>query len=170
MRKSVSALAFARLQPGPKHLLYLPNDEHSISDYRRLIPTLRALHVAAGTGGALPRFEWEYLWTGGAATLCLRSDPPPRELTLWSSTSADRDFRDAVWLGDEQGRHQRELRLELPEPATGYVGAFVEARFGRGRTAYSLSTNIAILSSADVSAALPRPHGTNGVCETPTQL
>jgi PhoPQ-activated pathogenicity-related protein len=155
--------------PGPKYLLYLPNDQHSISDYRRLIPVLRALHVAAGTGGTLPQLEWEYVWSGGAATLCVRSNPPPRELTVWSSTSADRDFRDAEWLGDEQGRRQRPLRLELPQPATGYVGAFVEARFGRGRTAYSLSTNIAILSSPDEPAAAPRPHGTNDVCETPAQ-
>ena len=155
--------------PGPKYLLYLPNDQHSISDYRRLIPALGALHAAAGTGDSLPQFEWEYFWNDGAATLCLRSNPPPRQITLWSSASADRDFRDAEWLGDEQGGHQRDLRLELPRPATGYSGAFVEARFGRGRAAYSLSTNIAILSSPDVPAAAPRPHGTNGVCETPAQ-
>jgi PhoPQ-activated pathogenicity-related protein len=151
--------------PGPKHLLYLPNDEHGISDYRRLIPALGALHAAAGSGDSLPRFDWEYLWNGDAATLCLRFDTPPRELSLWTSASADRDFRDAVWLGDEQDGHRRFYRIEIPRPATGYAGAFAEASFGRGRSAYSLSTNLAILSSPDVPAAAPRPHGTDGVCE-----
>ena len=149
---------------GPKYLLYLPNDEHSISDYRRLIPSLRALHQSVETGVPLPRVEWEYLWSGEAPTLCVRADPAPARVRVWRSASDNRDFRDAVWESwREQGR-AASYTFPLGRPETGYAGVFAEVVFGRGRSAFSLSTNLAVLAASAAADYGPRPRGTQGVC------
>ncbi len=53
----------------------------------------------------------------------------------------------------------------VPWPEQGYVAAFAEAVFGRGRHACSFSTNLAILGSSDDTG--PRPLGHSGICRAP---
>jgi len=149
---------------GPKYLLYLPNDEHSIEDYARLIPTLNALHASASSGARLPQLDWEYRWASGAVALCLRSDPAPRSVRIWTAVSDDRDFRDAAWEGGPPRRRDDRYLAQIPRPASGYVGVFAEATFGRARSAYSLSTNLAVLAAPTAIDHGPRPNGNNGVC------
>lgn len=149
---------------GPKYLLYLPNDEHSISDYRRLVPTLRALHSSVDGGAALPRLEWEYRFGSDTGTLCVRSVPAPSRLRVWHSVSAAGDFRDAVWEAVEERRGAPAYEIPLGRPAAGYAGVFAEAVYGRGRSAFSLSTNLALLAPPGVLEIGERPAGTSGVC------
>lgn len=149
---------------GPKYLLYLPNDQHSIRDYGRLIPTLRALHESVGNGKPMPDVAWEYRWEGDAVALCVRSSPAPDHVTLWRSESADRDFRDAVWArAAEDDRAPRHV-FSVPRPSSGYSGVFAEAVYGPGPLPYSLSTNLALLTPAGTRDVDPRPAGTPGVC------
>jgi hypothetical protein len=76
--------------------------------------------------------------------------------------SAERDLRAAQWQDVVESRSA--ARFELARPASGYVAVFGEARFGAGRRAFTLSTNLAV-----VAAAAERPYGTEprgqaGVC------
>jgi len=147
----------------PKHLLYLPNEPHSVRHYGRVVRTLRALHAAAGGGPALPRLEWEYVWGETQLTLCVRADPAARQWHLWRAVSAERDLRAAQWQ-DVVESSQPVARFELARPAAGYVALFAEASFGAGRRAFTLSTNLAV-----VSAPAERPYGTEprgqvGIC------
>ena len=149
---------------GPKYLLYLPNDQHSIRDYGRVIPTLSALHESVGNGKPMPDIAWEYRWESGAVTLCVRSSPAPDHVTLWRSQSADRDFRDAVWTGvTEDDRPSRHV-FAVPRPSSGYSGVFAEAVYHSGPLPYSLSTNLALVTPAGTPDVDPRPSGTPGVC------
>lgn len=150
--------------PGPKYLLYLPNDEHSISDFRRLVPTLRALHASVEGGAELPRLEWEYRWTDARGTLCVRSVPAAARLRVWRTATAERDFRDATWTAAEERRGAPVYEIAIAKPATGYAGVFAEVEFGRGRSAFSLSTNLAVLSPPGAAESGQRPTGTPGVC------
>lgn len=149
---------------GPKYLLYLPNDQHSIEDYARLIPTLRALHASSASTERLPRFAWEYRWGTDAVSLCVRSDPAPRTVRIWTAASDDRDFRDAVWEAGRDRRRDNRYLAQVPRPAAGYVGVFAEATFGRARRAYSLSTNLAVLAAPTATEGGPRPQGSDGIC------
>jgi PhoPQ-activated pathogenicity-related protein len=149
---------------GPKYLLYLPNDQHSIRDYRRLIPTLQALHESVEGRKPMPDVAWEYRWADGVVTLCVKARPAPTRVVLWRAESADRDFRDAVWQKISEQRPSAPLVLTVPRPAIGYSGVFAEAVYGRGLLPYSLSTNLALLTPPGTADLEPRPVGTPGVC------
>jgi PhoPQ-activated pathogenicity-related protein len=147
----------------PKYLLYLPNEQHDISDYSRVVAGLRALHDAAGGGAALPRFAWEYRWSAAGVALCVRADPAPAALRLWTAASGRRDFRDAVWDARD-ATHSPGRDFEIARPRGGFSAVFAEAVFGRGRSSYSLSTNVAVLAPSAAADVGVRPRGTAGVC------
>jgi PhoPQ-activated pathogenicity-related protein len=149
---------------GTKHLLYLPNDEHSIEDYGRLVATLRALHTANATGTELPRLDWEFVWREDGALLCVAGEVAPRAIDIWQAISSDLDFRDATWTSSPaRGTDDRYL-IDVAAPAEGYAAVFAEARFGRGRRAFTVSTNVAVLAAPGLPAPGPKPRGVDGVC------
>lgn len=147
---------------GPKYLLYLPNEQHSIRGYGPVVRGIRALHAAAGGGASMPVLDWEFAWSDGAVELCVSATPAPRSLRLWRATSADRDFRDARWTSAPFER--RTARVEVARPTEGYVALFAEAGFGRAQRAFALSTNLAVLSATSEPEFGPRPLGREGLC------
>jgi PhoPQ-activated pathogenicity-related protein len=147
---------------GPKHLLYLPNEQHSVRGYGPVVRGIRALHAAAGGGAPMPTLDWEYAWSDGAVELCVRATPAPRSWRLWRATSSDRDFRDAQWTSTPIER--RSSRVEVARPMEGYVAVFAEATFGRARRAFALSTNLAVLAASSEPEFGPRPLGQEGLC------
>jgi hypothetical protein len=54
-------------------------------------------------------------------------------------------------------------RVVTLRPPQGYVALFAEVEFGRGRRAYSFSTNLAILGPTS-AGTWPQPLGSPGVC------
>ncbi|HEY9181673.1 MAG TPA: PhoPQ-activated protein PqaA family protein, partial [Gammaproteobacteria bacterium] len=146
----------------PKRLLYLPNQPHGIDDVEPVVRGLRALHAAAGDGKPLPQLDWEYRW-GDTVTLCIHSDEA-RLLRVWQAVSPGRDFRAAVWQPAAISKRSSG-RFEIAHPAGGYVAVFGEATFGRGRAAFMLSTNVAIIAAPPEPAYGTEPRGTPGICE-----
>lgn len=130
---------------GPKYALYLPNDRHSISDYRRVFGTVRALHQQAATGAALPNLQWQFDDDGNRLSLQIATDIKPRKVSAWVAHSASRDFRQANWTSQRLARHSDVYRFEMGKPAQGYGALFGEAVFGRGRKTYYLSTNVRVI-------------------------
>jgi PhoPQ-activated pathogenicity-related protein len=148
---------------GPKYLLYVPNEPHSIQHFGAVIRGLRALHGAAGGGESLPELAWEYVWEPAGLTLCVRSAPESRRLRVWRAVSADRDFRDAIW-SVALSTDDSPARLALARPESGYSAVFVEATYHRGQRAFALSTNLAVLPAAAEPAFGTEPKGEPGVC------
>jgi PhoPQ-activated pathogenicity-related protein len=149
---------------GPKYLLYVPNEPHSIAHMGSYIRGLRALHAAADGGPPMPQLDWEYQWQGAQLTLCVRSAAPgARQLKLWRASSDDRDFRDAHWDTAVE-TDASAVQFVLPRPPSGYTAAFVEAGFGRGLKAFVLSTNMAVFPAEGERDYGTRPHGHDGVC------
>ena len=148
---------------GPKYLLYLPNEQHSIERYEPFVRALRALHEAAATGQPLPRLEWEYGSSGGETMLCVRSDPRARRWRVWRAESADRDFRDAEWhVVAESSRAA--ARFALTKPAQGYAAIVGEAAFGAALRAYALSTSLSVLAAPNEPPYGTQPAGSAGTC------
>lgn len=147
---------------GPKYLLYLPNEQHSIERYGPFVRTLRALHAAVAGGTPLPNPRWEYRASEAGLELCVRSNGA-RRLRVWRAESAGRDFRDAVWAAAEHGRRDS-ARFLIAQPASGYAAVFAEAEYRRGLRAFSLSTNLAVVAAADARPYGTEPRGEAGVC------
>ncbi|HVY64159.1 MAG TPA: PhoPQ-activated protein PqaA family protein [Gammaproteobacteria bacterium] len=150
--------------PGPKYLLYMPNEPHGIEHFGPFVRGLRALHAAADRGPPLPKLDWEYQWQDSQLVLCVRSaQPGAGMLKLWQASSSDRDFRDEKWATVAQTKGAA-ARFVLPRPAAGYAAAFVEAGFGRALKAFALSTNLAVFPAAGERDYGTRPGGVPGVC------
>jgi len=151
---------------GPKYVLYLPNEPHGIKHFNQAFRALHALHDSASGGTPLPRVEWEFAWTGDGGRLCVRSDPRPRAVRVWSATSEERDFRPAVWTAGPEISAQAAASITLAPPSSGYLATFAEIEYGRWLTAYSLSTNLAVLPAPGSPEVGPRPRGVPGICST----
>ena len=132
---------------GPKYLLVLPNQGHSADDFGRLIPALSALQDHLVGRQPLPEMSWVYEWTERGLRLCMSAVPAPVEARYWSASSADRDFRDAVWshevLAETGTRHE----VELVRPDAGYAAGFAELAFEGGGSSFVLATNLAVLGA-----------------------
>jgi PhoPQ-activated pathogenicity-related protein len=149
---------------GPKYVLYLPNEPHAIKHYGQAFRALRALNDSVSGAMPLPKIEWEFAWDDAGGRLCVRSDPKPRAVRLWSATSDGRDFRQAVWSAGPELSARPAASIALTPPASGYRATFAEVEYGRWLTAYSLSTNLAVLPAPGTPELGPRPHGVVGVC------
>ncbi len=97
---------------GPKYLLYLPNEPHSIKHYGQAFGALRALQRSVTGGAPLPALEWEFAWNGDGAggRLCVRSDPKPR-----ARAALDREFRRARLSSCDLERGRRDERARSGE-------------------------------------------------------
>jgi PhoPQ-activated pathogenicity-related protein len=153
---------------GPKYLLYLPNEPHSIKHYTQTFRTLRAFERSVTGGTPLPKLEWEFVWDGQGAggSLCVRSDPKPTAVRLWTANAEGRDFRNATWTAGAEISARDAANLKLDPPTTGYRSVVAEVDYGHFLSAYSLSTNLAVLAAPGAAEPGPRPHGVTGVCTT----
>ncbi len=143
---------------GEKYILYVPNNGHGIKDYPRLLGGLGAMyqHMTAkeqpGKEGAgkdkLPKLTWEHKTTDKTHKIAVKSDQPPRELTLWTAESKTRDFRDATFVPKKLDITAGETIAEAAIPAEGYSAVFVEAQYDRQPYPLPLSTTIKVLGSA----------------------
>jgi PhoPQ-activated pathogenicity-related protein len=149
---------------GPKYLLYLPNEPHSIEHYEPFVRALRALHESAATGKALPRLEWEYQDSGGELMLCVRSSPRAKAWRVWRADSEDRDFRDEHWQTVAESA-RGSARFLLKEPAQGYAAVVGEASFGALLQAFTLTTSLNVVAAPDEPPYGTHPAGgTSGLC------
>jgi PhoPQ-activated pathogenicity-related protein len=147
---------------GPKYVLYVPNNGHNINDYGRLIPTIVAF---AGHAGPMPDLAWQFDRAGTTARLCVRADPAPSGVVLWSAVSDDTDFRDEVFSSEPVAETKDVYVAQVHAPEAGYEAAFAEVAFGEGEARYTLSTNVRVMNSTGaVPAVSAAVDGNPGIC------
>jgi PhoPQ-activated pathogenicity-related protein len=132
---------------GPKYVLYLPNDGHSIEDIGRLVPAVDAFHRNGAEGRPLPTLAWRFDEGNPGLSLCVDAAPAPSALVLWSAESEDRDFRNEQFTPQEIDTSGMNA-LEVRSPSSGYKAVFAEAQFGDEDTGYMLSTNVRVIDSS----------------------
>jgi PhoPQ-activated pathogenicity-related protein len=149
--------------PAPKYALYLPNEGHSIEDYARLIPTLKAIHER---GATLPQLEWEFENDGAGLRLCVSGSPNPVDVVLWTAESADTDFRDSIFVPETVAPASTVFVGDAAAPSTGFKAVFAEVFFGATNDErFSVSTNVRVIASdGRPASALTALDGTQGVC------
>lgn len=137
---------------GEKYILYVPNNGHGIKDYPRLLGGLSALYQHMATKDQtgkdkLPKFTWLHTTTDKTHKIAVKSEPAPRELTLWTAESKTRDFRDATFVPKQIELQAGETIAEAALPTDGYSAVFVEAQYDRQPYPLPLSTTIKVLGA-----------------------
>jgi PhoPQ-activated pathogenicity-related protein len=145
---------------GSKYLLYLPNNQHSLRDLGRMLPTINQLHRHVTVGARMPDLAWEFLDTPAGPALCMRSDIEPRNVRVWIAESDSTDFRDARWSSRRMRSRGDTQVFTLQRQRATYAAMFGEFEYGPAER-YHLTTNVRIVGP-DVPGR--EPHSDAGVC------
>lgn len=131
--------------PGPRHVLYFPNQGHDFRDFDRLISSLSALHRYAERREPLPRLSWEFALQRKRLVLTVQADRTPQRVRFWSARSRDRDFRSARWASRSCARSGGRHVCEVSLAEKSLTAMFAELSFkDRHEPVFSLSTTVCI--------------------------
>jgi PhoPQ-activated pathogenicity-related protein len=139
--------------PNPKHVLYVPNQGHGLSDPERVITGLSAIHRYAAAGKNLPKTTWSFATAKDALTVQVKADQTAQRVLVWTARSATRDFRDSPWTSQECSKAKDGYACSVERGKVGYTAAFAETSFkDEGGPMFSTSTNVCI-TPAEATAA-----------------
>jgi PhoPQ-activated pathogenicity-related protein len=144
-----ASLYFSSL-PEPKYLLYVPNSGHDTKE-RNLVNQARlAVALAAAGNLKLPIIQSQITAANNTdpGSLIFDSQPAPRRLILWQTTSQSKDFRNAKWqskLVSEMPKAGNKTIVKL-DPKTGFFSAaFLSAEYLVSGKNFTLSSEVAII-------------------------
>lgn len=133
----------------PKYLLYLPNNGHSPTDFRRLFGDLAALANTMQSGRPLPNLNWQMEQHGETAVLTLHSNPAPQRVRIWRTHAPHDDFRDSLWLKTPLACARGVCRWQTRAARSAWTAFFAEAEYRDDRyLPYFLSSTVTILRPA----------------------
>lgn len=150
---------------GRNYNLVLPNQGHDANDLGRLIPSLKALHSDAAGLGRMPQLDWEYEPDQQGVRICLTAEPAPVQARIWSATSDNRDFRDAIWQMTELTVEGATLVAQRSLEPEAYTGFFVETVFASDSDSFMLSTTPAVLGPSESPSDVWSAVSSARVCE-----
>lgn len=131
--------------PGPKHVLYVPNQGHGLNDPERVLTGLAAIHRYSATGRTLPGTTWSFGTAAETLTVQVKADRPAQLVRVWSASRPTRDFRDAYWSSKECAKTNDGYACSADRPKDVYSAAFAETTFkDEGAPAFSTTTSVCI--------------------------
>jgi PhoPQ-activated pathogenicity-related protein len=130
---------------GPKHVLYVPNQGHGLSDPERVVTGLSAIHSYSAAGKTLPKTTWSFATGKDALTIQVKADRPTQRVLIWSARSPSRDFRNSPWTSSECTQAKDGYACSVERGKEGYTAAFAETSFkDDGIPMFSTSTSVCI--------------------------
>jgi PhoPQ-activated pathogenicity-related protein len=139
--------------PGDNHICYIPNAGHGMGDKVQALNTLSAFMGTMVTRSKYPLCDYNIAYTNGKVTLTVNTSPDVLvEAYLWSTTSADQDFRDEKWSSVTlNAKNKPVVKVEVDLPESGFKAFYVDlkykAPFGND---YTQSTRIYVLTDKQV--------------------
>lgn len=134
--------------PNPKHVLYVPNQGHGLSDPERVITGLSAIHRYAATGKTLPKTTWAFATTKDALTIQVKPERDTQRVLIWSARSASKDFRDSPWTSQECVKAKDGYACSAERGKEGNTAAYAETSFkDEGGPVFSTSTTVCITAA-----------------------
>ena len=132
----------------PKHVLYVPNQGHSLRDIDRVIGSVSAVHRYAAAGKPLPQTTWSFSGKMDALGIQVRADRPTDGTLIWSARSPTLDFRDARWTSSKCAKTKGGYMCSVSRDKDGYMAVFAETLFwDEGALPFSTTTTMCIASS-----------------------
>ncbi len=139
----VSANIYWPSLSGDKYLLYLPNNGHNPTDYRRLFADLGALARRMNNAAPLAKLHWQFMQHTDTISLLMYSDIAPARVRIWRAYSMTHDFRNSLWLKTPVYCRPHECDYTLRIPKTLHMAFFGEAEYpAPGQHNYYLSTQV----------------------------
>jgi PhoPQ-activated pathogenicity-related protein len=133
--------------PEPKHLLYIPNQGHGLTEVKKLMASLSALHRYTANAKPLPNLTWNFNPAERNVAVTVQADRKPDDVRIWHANSATKDFREATWRSQRCRRQSDHHLCERSLAPSGYTAVFAEVSFrDPGDPQYSLSTTVCIAS------------------------
>ncbi|MET0534182.1 MAG: PhoPQ-activated protein PqaA family protein [Steroidobacter sp.] len=131
--------------PGPKHVLYVPNQGHGLNDPERVLTGLTAIHRYAAMGKTLPTATWSFGTTADKLTIQVKPDRLVQRVLVWSAQRPTRDFRDAYWSSQECAKTDDGYTCAADRAKNVYSAAFAETSYkDEGAPAFSTTTTVCI--------------------------
>jgi PhoPQ-activated pathogenicity-related protein len=128
---------------GSKHVVYIPNADHSLGKGVLLaLKTISAFFQQVTQEASLPEFQWQHLDEGDNYRLTVTAPDKPRMVRLWSAHSANLDFREARWSFRPVRGRDGVYSIEIPRPDSGHVAFYGELVYRNGPIRYTLSTQV----------------------------
>jgi PhoPQ-activated pathogenicity-related protein len=134
--------------PGPKHILYVPNQGHDLRDIGRVIGGLSAVHRYAAAQKPLPASEWSFETTPKSMNIRVSAERAVDRVLIWSARNASRDFREARWSSDPCAKKDNGYACSTQRAASGYTAAYAELSFrDEGQLPFSTTTTVCVLAA-----------------------
>jgi PhoPQ-activated pathogenicity-related protein len=122
---------------GEKHLRYVPNTRHSLSD-PTVVHSLAAFMDSVANNRPRPEFTWKV--NKGAGTIEVKAPQAPKEIKLWQVTNPKaRDFRqtetnklNVKWTSQKVALVNGKYTAKVAKPENGYTAFFVELIYDSG--------------------------------------
>jgi PhoPQ-activated pathogenicity-related protein len=138
---------------GEKHILYVPNNGHDITDYPRVIGAIAALYRSACVEGAMPKFDWQFDEEQDTVRLQLSLEDEPLEVVAWSAKSPTRDFRTSRWTSQAAAANGKQsYSIKFPRPSEGYAALFAEVKFPGEPLPVHLSSGLRVVEPVSPSS------------------
>jgi PhoPQ-activated pathogenicity-related protein len=137
--------------PEPKHLLYIPNQGHGLTEMKKLMASLSAFHRYTASAKPLPKLTWNFNPAERSVAVTVQADRKPSDVRIWHANSPTKDFREATWRSQRCRRESDHHRCTNSIAPSGYTAVFAEVSFrDPGDPQYSLSTTVCITSRSRV--------------------
>ncbi|MBM3212391.1 phenylacetic acid degradation protein [Candidatus Poribacteria bacterium] len=130
---------------GEKYILYVPNKGHDVGDFRRVINNAIAFSLKVDGKMEFPKISWNYKEKNKGTTIIIKSDVKPVSVSIWTTESSTKDFRDSVWKETKIEPKKSAYKYNLKKPESGYVAMFGEAVYNVDGREFFLSTNVHII-------------------------
>ena len=135
--------------PGPKHLRYVANANHSLGNSDAM-QTLASFHYHVTRNQSMPELDWKFL---NDHEVSVQFATVPTALTLWEAHNPKaRDFRietlgpqyKATELATDSISPNTPIGYQVSIPDSGWKAWFVEATFDSGPIPLKLSTEVRV--------------------------
>jgi PhoPQ-activated pathogenicity-related protein len=134
--------------PGPKHILYVPNQGHDLRDIGRVIGGLSAVHRYAAAQKQLPASRWTFDTTPKSTNIRVSAERAVDRVLIWTARNASRDFREARWTSSACAKKDSDYECSTPRAGSGYTAAYAELTFrDEGQPPFSTTTTVCVLAA-----------------------
>ncbi|MCD6202560.1 MAG: PhoPQ-activated pathogenicity-like protein PqaA type [Bacteroidales bacterium] len=117
--------------PGENYLLYVQNAGHGLGDKKKALTSLGAFFGRTLARKPYPQCKWNVVREDTRVVMSVEtSHDELLGVHLWSAVSQDRDFRKAVWNGQEITAISNDpVQVSVDLPASGYKAFFVDLEY-----------------------------------------
>lgn len=137
--------------PGQTMIHYVPNAGHNLAGGAQALQTLSAFYGKMLQEKPYPILKNNSRVESGKVKLKIAVNKDElQEVSIWSATSTDMDFRNEKWSSSSMGKGEAENIVEVDLPKEGYKAFYVDFKYNGQQGFYTSSTRMYLLSSKGV--------------------